>query len=209
MKKKYFLLIAASILLLVFLLRTPILRSFGAFLIYENDLPPAIESIFVLSGGSLDRGNKAYELSNQIPTDSIICTGANVPPDLKVIFNDSILESDLTAWQIQKRGYDSTRLRLIREGTSTAEEADVILAYCKKHQLQSIVIVSSKFHTRRIKQVFLKRYKKEGIDVKIVGAPSSVYDEKVWWQNEYGLIAVNNEYLKQLFYLITEQNKTQ
>jgi hypothetical protein len=50
---------------------------------------------------------------------------------------------------------------------------------------------------------FRKRFEQAGIALCIAGAPSTTYNEKLWWAKENGLIMVNNEYIKLLYYWIT------
>lgn len=173
----------------------------GSFLMYECPLPPSADAIAILSGSPYDRANTAVLLDYQTKVPYFICTGKNQSGDLRV-FKDSVYECDLLQMQLQKNKVDSSRIVLLKEGTSTAEEADALLTYALSHKIDSLVIVSSKFHTRRIKSVFVSRYKKAGIAVFIQGAASSAYDENHWWKSENGLIALNNEYIKLLYYLI-------
>lgn len=199
MKNKFF-----SILILltlcIFLFKDSILKNVAAFLIKEDDFT-YIENAFVLSGGAFDRGNKAAQLWSDKKIKKIICTGANQSPDLKVLQKDTF-ESDLTKIQIVKNGVPENNVSLLKKGTSTLEESEAILNYCIENGINKTVIISSKFHTRRVNQVFRKKFNAENITIYIVGASSSQYNEMKWWKSEYGLIALNNEYLKQLYYLL-------
>ena len=187
-------------LFLLFALRIEILKAMGSFLIYETDLPKSADAIVILSGSPFDRANKAVLLDKLTSSPIFICTGKNQSGDLKV-FKDSVYECELLKMQLMKRGIDENRIQLLIEGTSTAEEAISVLSYAKNNKLDTIIIVSSKFHTRRIHQVFCKKFKKEGIYVAIQGAPSTAYIENLWWKSENGLIALNNEYIKLVYYL--------
>lgn len=202
MKKKIigFFSILLLLVVILFLARLTIMRSLAEFLIVENEVN-FVEYGVVLSGGAFDRGNKAAELYIEGKIAKFICTGANQSPDLKALGSDT-LESDLTKLQMIKGGVPDSVILLLKKGTSTLEESEAILLFAKERDLEEIVIISSKFHTRRVKQVFLNKFREQGIDVLIQGAPSSSYEELKWWENEYGLIALNNEYIKQLYYLI-------
>ncbi len=170
-------------------------------MIYENEITDQFPVAFVLSGGSYDRGNHAAAVFKSGVVESIVCTGENQSPDLKVFFEDKdILESTLTKMQIVKMGVPDSLVILLNKGSSTLEESDHILAYCLENDIDRCIIISSKFHTRRIKQVFKKKFKDNGIELYITGAPSSGFDEMQWWKSEGGLIAVNNEYIKQGYY---------
>ncbi|MCD8529246.1 MAG: YdcF family protein [Chitinophagales bacterium] len=199
---KRFLYISIAIFSIVFFLsilfHKTILISFARYLMVEDTFA-SIENGFVLSGNAYDRGTHAATLYNKGKIRKIICTGENQSPDLKV-FGNEYYESDLTKMQMLKNNVPDSAIIILKKGTSTLEEADAILAYCKENNIDEIALISGKFHTRRVQSVFKKKFKKENIRVLISGAPSSAYNELQWWQNEYGLIALNNEYIKLFYY---------
>lgn len=200
MKRKLFILVGILVfgVLGILVFRSTILRGFAQYLIVNEPFEHC-QYGFVLSGGAFDRGNKAAELYNTGKIEKIICTGANQSPDLKAFGTDT-LESDLTKLQIMKSQVPDSAIELLKKGTSTQEESEAILAFCLNNNIKEIVLISSSFHTRRVKQVFKKKFKEANIATYIQGAPSSVYNEMKWWQNEYGLIALNNEYFKIAYY---------
>jgi uncharacterized SAM-binding protein YcdF (DUF218 family) len=185
---------------ILYLMRRPILLGLSSFLIVEGEIG-VIKYAFVLSGGAFDRGTKAADLFHQGKVEHFICTGVNQSPDLKALGFDT-LESDLTKIHMMNLGVPDSIITLMRLGTSTLEESNAILNYCLNHSIDTVLIISSKFHTRRVYQVFTEKFAKQGRTVLIQGAPSSSYNEEKWWESEYGLIALNNEYLKQLYYFI-------
>ena len=64
------------------------------------------------------------------------------------------------------------------------------------------MVVSDKFHTNRIDYAFRDVFEDAGIQLVLRGSPSNAYSESNWWANEEGLIMVNNEYIKLLYYYI-------
>lgn len=182
------------------LFRNPILRGVGHFLIMEDELQK-VPVAFVLSGGAYDRAPLAATLYNQGFTDTIICTGENIPNDLLAL-GLSITEGDITKRFVIENGVPEGNVVLLEQGTSTFEESQLILDYCKQHGITKVGVVSSKFHTRRISRVFNKKFKDSGIEVLIFGAGAISYDEEAWWKSEYGLINLNNEYIKIVYYWI-------
>src|ERR1019366_2285354 len=111
-------------------------------------------------------------------------------------FNIDTLEADMTVANLKRQGIPDSLIVEIRDGTSTKEESKIILDYCKQNDLKKIMILSSKLHTHRVQEVFKKKLKQAGIEVVVRGAHNSRFDEMLWWQDEDGLIAVNNEWLK-------------
>jgi uncharacterized SAM-binding protein YcdF (DUF218 family) len=188
------------ILCLLVLLRIPILRGLGNALVYENDLRKT-QVLFVLSGSPYDRGTEAARLLREGWAERVVCTGELIPHDFKAL-GLSYRESDLIRSRLLQLNVADSLIEVIHQGTSTKEEADVVLNYCKSNHLTSVTVVSSKFHTRRIKQVFKRKFRKAGIELCIRGAPSSSYHESAWWKSEGGLLAVNNEYVKMIWYLL-------
>ncbi|MCH8905352.1 MAG: YdcF family protein [Bacteroidetes bacterium] len=200
MKKKLLIVLAALavVTILYYGLKTPLLKLAGSYLIYENELEKA-DALFVLGGNAYNRGNEAVKVYQQGLTDQIICTGGNTHQLVKSLGLD-YMESELAKINIVRQGVPDSLVFIITDGTSTFEEADHILDYCKENNIESCIILSSKFHTKRIKKVFKKKFEKEGIKIMIHGAASYNYDETLWWHEEEGMIAVNNEYIKHLYY---------
>ncbi|MCX6197753.1 MAG: YdcF family protein [Bacteroidetes bacterium] len=199
MRKLFILLILLFFLAtLLYLFRARALRSCAQFLIEENTLTK-VDAMFVLSGGGYDRGNEAVKIFNASFTNKIICTGGNAVTELCVMDIDT-LESDMTAANLRQHSIPDSCIVLIRNGTSTKEEAQIILDYCFKNNLKKIIVLSSKLHTHRVNSFFRSKFLSAGIEPIVCGAPSSRFNEMEWWREEEGLIAVNNEWIKTVYY---------
>ena len=200
--KKLLVALGTFIILLgiLFLFRVPILHALGNVLICEEPVEK-VQAIFVLSGGPLDRGGEAAKLYGAGISKRVICTGSNTPADFAAL-GITYLESEITRIYMMHEGVPDSSIDLIKKGTSTREEEECILDYCKKNNLNNVMVVSSKFHTRRICRTFNKAFSNAHIHLIIHGASSSTYDENNWWKREDGLIAVNNEYIKILYYWV-------
>lgn len=190
--------ICCGLLLILFLFHVPLLRIIGNQLIDEDRIEKT-SAVFVLSGDAWDRGNEAIKLYKQGFVKKIICTGENIPR-LFLIAGIPYPESELTQLHLIANGIPARDIELLCKGTSTKEEADYILEYCKQRDINKLTIISTKFHTRRIGNTFRKKFEAAGLQLIIRGAPSSAYDENKWWESEDGLIFVNNEYIKILYY---------
>jgi uncharacterized SAM-binding protein YcdF (DUF218 family) len=183
------------------MLRRDILAEIGSYLIDEQPLD-TVEVLFVLGGNSFDRGNEAARLYNTGYVNKIVCVGGNVPSVLKVL-NKEKTEGELCALQLsQNRQVSTYDITVMSRGTSTMEEVVEVGRYCKAHKIQRAMVLSSKFHTRRIRGVVDKVLDPKKIEILVRGAPSSKYSEMAWWHKEEGMIMVNNEYAKLLYYFI-------
>jgi len=200
--KRLFVLLAIVLLLAVtvYLFRLPVLQSFSNGLIHQDKLQKA-DVLFLLSGGSYDRGNEAAKLFHQEYCKQIVCTGGNPVVELKV-FNMDTLESDMAVANLKRLGVPDSCIVQLKYGTSTRQECDTIVSYCKAHSLQKAIVVSSLLHTSRVNSVFHQKMEAAGTGLILHGAPSSRFNENYWWQSEDGLIAVNNEWIKTLYYWV-------
>lgn len=202
MRKKLLFLFAFILFtgVLLYAFRIPLLRSCATFLIREDSLQRA-DAIFVLSGGSYDRGNLAAKLYDEGWAPKIVCTGGNELPEL-CVFDIDTLESDMARVNLLQHGVPDSVIVMIKQGTSTKEEAKIIVNYCKAQHLKRVIIVSSKLHTYRVQDAFRKKLTENGTELIVRGAPSSRFNELEWWRSENGLIAVNNEWIKTFYYWI-------
>jgi uncharacterized SAM-binding protein YcdF (DUF218 family) len=198
--RRFLIIIFALVLLgaITYVYRAPVLRWFATSLIVEDSLQK-VDALVVLSGGGYDRGNEAVKIIHAGYVNKVICTGGNPVIELRV-FGIDTLESDMTVANLRRQGIPDSIITILRNGTSTKEESEMIAQYCHQHQLKKIMILSSKLHTHRVQDVFKKKLKKEGVYVVVRGAPNSQFDELKWWQDENGLIAVNNEWIKRFYY---------
>ena len=193
----------ATIVILIavgIIFKTPILQSFSNFLM-KQDPPEKADIMVVLSGGAFDRGNEGASLYKGGYAKRIICPGGNLE-EILLALGDTMYESDVCKRNIVRNGIPDSVISVIHYGTSTREEADTILGFCKEHEIKKIIVVTTLFHTRRARSVYKKRFAEAGITVLMRGAHDSSYDEDHWWQSEYGLISLNNEYMKTLYYFI-------
>jgi uncharacterized SAM-binding protein YcdF (DUF218 family) len=186
-------------LVLLIVIRRPILRGIGDILIKEDALQQ-VDAMFVLSGDAFDRGNEATRIYKAGYTKHIVCPGGNIQKSIKAL-GLNYYESELTKIDMARNGVPDSTIVLVKEGTSTFEEAQAMLTYCKIHKLKKVMVLSALFHTRRVNYCYRKLFNENGIQLVLRGAPSSDYNEKTWWYEENGMIMVNNEYIKFVVYL--------
>lgn len=175
-----------------------VFRSLGGLLITE-DAPVRVDAAYVLGGGPVERGERGAQLLRSGLCGTLVTTGVNIH---RVLEAEGVLftEAELTKRAACRAGADSLRVRLLEEGTSTWEEAAAVLRDAQAHGHDSIAIVSTEFHMRRVRRVFRKRFAGSGITVLTVAAYSPMYDHLAWWESEEGLMMVNNEYVKTIYY---------
>jgi len=191
-------LLVVFLFFIAYLFRMPLMVSAAEYLIKSDELEN-VEVAFVLGGSSMDRGKEAARIYQDGWIPQLVSTGENIPSVLEI---KGIMESEaeLTKQQMVSAGVHPSVCIILNRGTSTKEEAEAILEYCERHGHTKIMIISNKFHLRRIHRVFRPMFKEKGIEMILHGAASSRYDELKWWESEEGLIATNNEYMKLCYY---------
>ncbi len=197
--------VLCAILVLFILFNKPILRGAGQFLIKEMPLEKA-DAIFVLGGNIYDRPLAAKQLYEDGWSDKIIPLGANYGMD-QLVWNSGnedkcIPDALLMQEFLELNNVPSEVIIPLPKGTSTKEESDAILKHSIENNYKTVIVVSDYFHLRRINNVFTAKFAAEGIKVILRGAKSSVYNEDTWWGSEQGLIMVNNEYIKLMYYTL-------
>lgn len=194
------LLIASSLLLVLlglWVARRPLLRSLGTALL-QTDPPAQADAIFILAGNAWNRAPRAAELYHAGYAPVVYCLGKQVP-SLLAAAGLPYTEAELNANVLRKHHLPDSAIRLFPKGTSTWEESRAIRRHAREAGFERILIVSSDFHTRRIQYVF-RDFGAAGIDARILAASSQSFDLRHWWQHEKGVIHVNNEYVKRLYY---------
>lgn len=183
---------------LLFAFRYPLLRGVGGYLNAADSLEPS-QAFFILGGNSYDRGRKAYEVFTYYPTAQFVATGGNFPLQIQAL-GINIKETELTRIWLIKQGVPEAQIDTLGGSTSTFEESEEILNYCKERGLTDITLISSSYHLRRMRMVFEKRFREEGILTRYIGAGDEEFNADEWWRDERSLINVNNELVKIVYY---------
>jgi uncharacterized SAM-binding protein YcdF (DUF218 family) len=198
-------LFAAGALVLLALLavafRIPILTGLGSYLVVEGELEPA-DILFVLNGGPDTRPFRAAELYRQGLAPRIVIPRCENRPvvELGLVRNETEISVDVMKALGVPAG-DIVTLQVEGGVTSTFDEAVLLREYVRANEVRSVIVVTSAFHTRRSRWIFERELDGLPVTFEMAAAPHPGFDQTNWWQNEDGLIMLNNEYLKLLFYL--------
>lgn len=185
---------------LLFFFRTSVLQAISHVLICEDEAARS-EVVFVLSGGAYDRSKEAFKLYKKRLTERFICTGGNLSKDYQSQ-GIEFYESDLTVNALIREGVPSKNIGVVHYGTSTEEEIRWISGWMKKNVKARVTIVCSDLHSRRVRRTVNRHLAEAAGRVTVIGAAYTQFDQERWWESEHGLIAVNNEYVKLIYYKI-------
>ena len=193
----------ALVLLLIILaigFRTRILTGIADYLIINDKLQPA-GVIFLLNSEFNTRPFRAAELYEQgLAPLVVIARSENTPVvDLGLVPNDT----DVSVGVLEKLGVPPEKIIILPfQGgvTSTFDEAAALRKYLEARQVRKIILVTSAFHTRRAWWIFDKTLEGLPVTLEMAAVPYADFDQTNWWKNETGLVDLNNEYIKLIFY---------
>lgn len=192
--------VVAALPLIGWMLRHQTLSALGRFLVREDALVRA-DAIVVLGGAPMDRAPLGAQLLREGWAPVIVFTGG-VKDDELALYGIDRSEAAL--------GLDAARLdsalipraMILEVGTSTQEEAEAVRTQAVERHWSRIIVVTTEFHTRRAGRVFRKALGPAGVAVVMRAAPGHDYEAARWWESEGGLLMVNNEYMKLLWYAL-------
>jgi uncharacterized SAM-binding protein YcdF (DUF218 family) len=185
---------------LLFLFRYQALAAVGNFLVVTDALEPA-EIILLLNGDPTVRPAHAAELLNRGLAQRIVIARAEDSVGVQFGAYPNVTDSNIAI--LKKLGVlDSQIVQLRPPGgvQHTADEADVVLAYCKQNSVHKLIIVTSDLHSRRARFIFRKVMSANQIKVMMSPIADRKYGASNWWRLEDGLVGCQNEYLKLLYY---------
>ena len=188
------------LVLILFLLRIPILRSCYSFLNVSQYPNKKYEYGIVLGGEPLDRSTAGAQLYLDHKVDKLICTGAYIPPPLAAV-GIMFTEAEASKARLMQKGVPEEDIILLTEATSTKEEVDAINQYFSNMERNHLILITTQTHTRRALRIF-KKYSDDWEEMDAYGVSPSRYDPNFWWKSEYGVLGVFEEYLKTVFYWI-------
>lgn len=176
--------IVANLVALVFVLalcavlyfaRHPIMRFVAESWVVDEPATHA-DAIVVLGDDNFyaDRATHAAELFRQGVAPEVIASGKRLRPNAGV---SELMEHDLV-----ERGVPKEKIvKFTHDADSTREEADALGKLAKDHHWKSVVIVTSNYHTRRVRYIYGKVFP-AGIVISVAGARDGDFDPERWWE---------------------------
>ncbi|WP_163537517.1 YdcF family protein [Gracilibacillus sp. YIM 98692] len=162
-----------SLPLFLLLIGFIVLINLHKFLVLEQQ-PKKADAILVLSGGKGDREAEAAKLYHEGWSDTIIVTGALVGWET---YTSEIMTEHLIELDVPKDAIYS-----YKEVTSTREEAELSIPLLRELDVNTLILVTNKYHSARATWIFQKTLKEKNIEVISVPVRDDVYDQN-WWKN--------------------------
>lgn len=198
--------------LLVILLVAGLIYCFlnaGRYLVQEDKLAPA-DLIVVLMGSGPDRMLEAVDLYKEGYSRRILMVQNN-QPGYKLLKSRQVYiprDADLAKSVGVQMGIPAAAFIILPgDALSTQDEARQIKKYLAAHsEIDSIIVTSSRFHTRRAALIFARTLNNKPDHAVLIMTHPSRYDTfnaQAWWRSREDIEQVVYEYIKLLaFYTI-------
>jgi uncharacterized SAM-binding protein YcdF (DUF218 family) len=174
-------LVAVVLLLAVlYLARHPIFRLVGEGWVVEDNLERS-DAIVVLSDDNFyaDRATRAAQVYRQGLGSIVVASGRRLRPYAGIA---ELMEHDLI-----ERGVPKDKiLRVAHDTDNTRDEAKALAQLAKQKKWQSVIVVTSNYHTRRARYIFSHVFPQE-IKIRITGAHDDTFDPERWWEKRISI----------------------
>jgi uncharacterized SAM-binding protein YcdF (DUF218 family) len=185
----------------------PLVAWAGAlYLITEAPLDKA-DAIVVLSGSAnyRERTREAAKLFFEGRSQRILITNDNAQGPWSSADQRNLFYYERSLEALRNAGVPSQNVEvLMKPVTGTFDEAGVIRDYAQQHSWQSILIVTSAYHSRRALWVFSKVFRDTGVRTGLMTAERKEESPPplMWWLTLRGWKLVPTEYVKMIYYVI-------
>ena len=200
-KNHYVRKIALAVFFLFFLASIWMVPRMGTYLVYQDKLQKA-DATVVLMGNIPDRVLEAYDLYEEGYSPKIIIVMAN-RYGIEVFRRKGIPLDGQTAIArkaLTGLGMPADSIIILPgDAKSTQDEAVAVRNYLEKHpEVDTLLLVTSSYHSRRAALTFEKEFSLLSHPVIVISCPSKYtgFDDKTWWKDRESAKQVFFEYLK-------------
>jgi uncharacterized SAM-binding protein YcdF (DUF218 family) len=172
---------------ILYLVRRPLLRFAAESWIIEDTLDKA-DALIVLGDDNFyaDRVTRAAQLFREGKAPLVVASGRRLRPNAGIA---ELMEHDLV-----ERGVPRDKIiRFSHDGDSTLEEAQALVRIVKERKWRSVIVVTSSFHTRRARYIFLHVFP-QGVKVSVASARDGDFDPEHWWQERKSIKRLTREF---------------
>lgn len=164
------------------------------------------DAIVVLSGSATlsERVQHAARLYAERRGQKILLTTDNLQGGWSRAEQRNLYFYEIATRQLTRLGVPTENIEVVTPPvTSTWDEATVLRDYAKTHNLRSILIVTSSYHSRRALFTFRKFFAGTDTQVGIDPVETGIQTPRpaTWWFHILGWELVLVEYLKLIYYL--------
>jgi uncharacterized SAM-binding protein YcdF (DUF218 family) len=184
-----------------------VLPATGRFLVAEDPAEPA-DAIVVLAGSYPDRILEAVELYKQgLAPRVILCREPEIGAFRRVteLGLDVPRPSDINRMIAEQLGVPPAAIEVLeRGGDSTYAEAQTVLDVILQRRYRAILLVTSKYHTRRAGEIF-RLLAGDQVTITVRPARTDDFQGGRWWHDRVSTRRVIIEYQKWLHFQLLDR----
>ena len=179
----------------------PLLLPAAARWLDVSEPPPAVDDVMVLGGDARVRPFVAAALYNKGLAQHVLIP--TVKPSPEAAEGLVKTEPEVMAEILRKRGVPADAIeQLPGEVDSTADEAAALARYLADKPQRRVTVVTTCYHTRRVRLIFRKVLGAAADQLHFVGGPTEGFDTSNWWRSETGACTYMNEFVKLPYYFV-------
>src|SRR5258706_10324914 len=181
------LLLLAVFCLALYVVRHPLLRFIAESWIVEDTLDKA-DALIVLGDDNFyaDRVTRGAQLFREGKAPVVVASGRRLRPSAGIA---ELMEHDLV-----ERGVPREKIvRFSHDGESTLEEAQALARIVKERKWHSVIVVTSNFHTRRTRYIFLRVFP-QSVEVRVASARDGDFDPEHWREKRKSIKELTKEF---------------
>ena len=182
---KRFLIRGAIVLAPILIIAALTLPRLGPWLVVQDPLVKS-DAIVVLGGTRYERPLEAVDLYKEGWAPRIYLFRQVMDWGEAVLMERQIeyaREVDLQVDVMERIGVDRSHIGILDQADSTADEAAYLADLVSREKLRSVIIVTSKQHTRRARLVMRRRLDETGAQVIVRASRYDRSDVERWWAN--------------------------
>lgn len=187
----------------VYLARARLLTWVGSQLVHADPLEPA-DALVVLGGGLSDRLIEAADLYLADYAPLVVLTRPPEPSGLIALKRRGVnveLTMERQLRYLRELGVPASGVTVLSETViSTDQEASLVARWAQSRDVQSLIIVTSRFHTGRSHFIFDRKFRDTEITIRIHPSRFKRFDPESWWQSRQRLREGLFEFQKLIFY---------
>lgn len=193
-------------LVVVILIWPPVSWLAAKSLIVRSEVPRA-DALVVLGGSStyLERTRRAAEIFREGRASKVILTNDGQKGGWSEEDQRNLFFVERAKQELELAGVPSEKIEILPQiVSSTYDEAQLLHEYVTAHQVKSLLIVTSAYHSRRA--MWTLRHALAGNGITIGSEPASTGQQTpsplFWWIQPQGWRMVAGEYIKLIYYRV-------
>ena len=190
--------VAATLVGIAALAHRPLFQAIGQAL-HADDPPRRADAIAVLAGDASSRGAEAARLFREGWAPAVVVSKPETTVDVRRLIALGVRPLDLQGESrlvLEKLGVPPDRIIALGQTVRITEsELAVVHALARERGYRRLILVTSPQHTRRVKVIWSRLAREDGIEGLVVSAPADDFSLDGWWRKRRVAEAVLHEYL--------------